>query len=111
MMGTMSTEARSPQPWRIRPVLPVTKFLGAVAILMLPGAKRADGVTIVYIEYGGRKWYSSGPTVEYSPSRFTVIGKYHDLPVYGDRRDKSGKIYIPVEKGADSLLAPYARRR
>jgi hypothetical protein len=35
MMGTMSSEPWSPQPWRVKPVLPVTKFLGAVAILVL----------------------------------------------------------------------------
>ena len=35
MMGTMSSQPWSPQPWRIKPVLPVTKFLGAVAVLVL----------------------------------------------------------------------------
>jgi hypothetical protein len=73
-------------------------------------SKRA-GVTVVYIEYGGRKWYSNGPTVEFSPSRFKAIGEYHGLPVYADRKGTSEKIYIPVEQGADSLLAPYSRRR
>jgi hypothetical protein len=72
--------------------------------------KRAS-VTIVYIEYDGRKWYSSGPTVEYRSSRFTSIGTYHGLPVYADRNDKSGTIYVPVEKATPSLLAPYSRRK
>ena len=35
MMGDMSSQPWSPQPWRIKPVLPVTKFLGAVAVLVL----------------------------------------------------------------------------
>lgn len=35
MMGTMSSQPWSPQPWRIKPVLPVTKLLGAVAVLVL----------------------------------------------------------------------------
>jgi hypothetical protein len=75
-----------------------------------PSRKR-PAVTIVYIEYDSRKWYSSGPTVEYQPSRFRVIGKYHDLPVYADRTDKTGTIFIPVENSPDALLAPYSRKR
>ena len=35
MIGTMSSQPWSPQPWRIKPVLPVTKLLGAVAVLVL----------------------------------------------------------------------------
>jgi hypothetical protein len=31
----MSLDLGSPQPWRIRPVIPVTKLLGAVAVLVL----------------------------------------------------------------------------
>lgn len=31
-------QPRSPQPWRIKPVLPVTKLLGAVALVVLVAA-------------------------------------------------------------------------
>jgi hypothetical protein len=34
----MSLQPRSPQPWRIKPVLPVTKLLGAVALIVLVAA-------------------------------------------------------------------------
>jgi hypothetical protein len=34
----MSQQPRSPQPWRIKPVLPVTKLLGAVAMVVLVAA-------------------------------------------------------------------------
>jgi hypothetical protein len=34
----MLPETEAPQPWRIKPVLPVTKLLGAVAIVVLAAA-------------------------------------------------------------------------
>jgi hypothetical protein len=34
----MSLQPRSPQPWRIKPALPVTKLLGAVALVVLVAA-------------------------------------------------------------------------
>jgi hypothetical protein len=74
-------------------------------------AKKPAGLNAVFVEYGGRKWFSNGGTVEYSASRFKAIGKYHDLPVYADRKDKGGTIYIPVENSPDALLAPYTSRK
>jgi hypothetical protein len=73
-------------------------------------AAKPTGLNAVFIEYKGRKWFSNGTAVELEPSRFRVIGTYHDMPVYADRRDKTGKIYVPVEKSSESLIAPYSAR-
>lgn len=74
-------------------------------------AGKPAGLNAVFVEFSGRKWFSSGGTVEYSASRFRAIGQYHDLPVYADRMDKTGTIYIPVENSPNALLAPYSRRQ
>lgn len=107
--GVVPVSVTEPQP----PNAAVTATPVAAAppapVRARPRSKR-PAVTDVYIEYGGRKWYSSGPTVEYTAARFRAVGTYHDLPVYVDRKSRSGTIYVPVEKATPSLLAPYARK-
>ena len=112
----VSTEpviADVPPPPPVRPTAPArpTAPVPAQKRGQIATAQKPAGLNAVFIEYGGRKWFSSGGTVEYAPSRFRMIGKYHDLPVYADRMDKTGTIYIPVEKSPDALLAPYSRHR
>lgn len=97
-MGTMSsetwpaegseTESRPEQPWRIKPVLPVTKFLGAVAILVLVFAFGRDDAV---------QWVMAG----------TVAA---GVAIWGIR-----DLVAPVRLAADAegvtVVAGFARRR
>jgi hypothetical protein len=88
MMGTMSSEPWSPQPWRIKPVLPVTKFLGAVAVLVLVFAFGREDIV---------QWVLAGAV-----SAGLAIWAVRDL-------------IAPVRLAADAegvtVIAGYARRR
>jgi hypothetical protein len=62
----------------------------------------------IFIEFANAKWYSAGPVQQFSPDRFTQIGRYHDVPVYREVRGSSDRIWVPVVAGG--LLTPYSRR-
>jgi hypothetical protein len=62
----------------------------------------------IWIEYGGSRWYSSGPAVIYSVDRFQPAGDYRGFPVYRDD-GSSDTIYVTVVR--DGPLAPFTRRQ
>jgi hypothetical protein len=80
--------------------------------LALPGRIESipgpTGVNGVWLEFQGARWYSSGPSVEYSPNRFDRIGDYRGFPVYHERNGSAAEIWVPIVQ--DGPLAPYARR-
>ena len=73
-------------------------------------ARRPEGINGVFINYDGRRWFSSGPAVELSSARFTQVGEYEGFPVYAEP-GKDGTIYVAATAGTGGLLAPYSLRR
>ena len=68
-----------------------------------------SGVTNgVWLEFEGRRWYSSGPAVSFSPDRFEPVGEYRGFPVYRDKAAKGGDIWVSVVK--DGPVAPYRKQ-
>jgi hypothetical protein len=76
----------------------------------LTTALRPTGLNAFYIEYQGRRWFSSGPTVLLEPS-FTRAGDYHGFPVYVGRDQQPETIYVTVASGVTGLLTPYSTRK
>ena len=71
--------------------------------------RRPKGLNAVFIEYGGRTWFSDGPAVEHSGERFTRLEDYEGFAVYrepGDRR----RIYVALFRDGPGLVAPYRLR-
>ncbi len=68
--------------------------------------RRTDGV---WLEFQGRRWYSDGEAVSYSPDRFIPVGDYHGFPVYRENTSKQSDV-IWVSSVQDGPLAPYVKR-
>jgi hypothetical protein len=71
---------------------------------------KPEGLNGIYIDYEGRRWFSSGPAVRIDPGRFTQIGTHRGFPVYR-QRNETNTVFVAVAESADSLLAPYSIRR
>jgi hypothetical protein len=69
---------------------------------------RRNAPNAIYIEYNGARWFSKGPPVEMD-DRFVIAGRYFGMPVYVNRQDVTGRIYVPVTGASEALLAPYSR--
>ncbi|HEX5474741.1 MAG TPA: hypothetical protein VFX12_08785 [Vicinamibacterales bacterium] len=90
-----SAEAEMPEP-------PATATTGRLPS-PLPAAQ-PTGVTGIWVEFQGHRWFSAGPAVALD-ANFTEIGRFHGFPVY--RRDKeSSTVYLPAR---DGRIAPYTR--
>src|SRR4051812_16511834 len=72
------------------------------------GPVRSGATNGVWLEFGGRRWYSSGPAVSFSPDRFEPVGEYRGFPVYRDKTANRSEIWVSVVK--DGPLAPYAKQ-
>jgi hypothetical protein len=85
---------------------------GTSGVLALPG--RIDSIPPpsanrgIWIDYSGARWYSAGPAVPVSASRFTAIGDYHGFPVFRDN-DSGNPNVIYVANVAGGLAAPYRK--
>jgi hypothetical protein len=85
-------------------VLPAQRRPGRIVITPVQ-----NGVTNgVWLEFDGRRWYSSGPAVSFSPDRFEPVGEYRGFPVYRDKTANRSEIWVSVVK--DGPLAPYTRQ-
>jgi hypothetical protein len=101
------------------PVVPPAATVGGAGTLAEPvgtmgplaSAQRPQGLNGIFIEYDGRRWFSSGAAVEFDASRFTETGEYRGFTVYTARGDGSGTIYVAVSEQARGLLAPYSLRQ
>jgi hypothetical protein len=71
---------------------------------------KPEGLNGIYIDYDGRRWFSSGPAVRLEPGRFTQIGIYRGVPVYRQSND-ANTVFVAVAETVGSLLAPYSTRR
>jgi hypothetical protein len=72
-------------------------------------AEKPEGLNSIFVEYEGRRWFSSGPAVALDSSRFTRVGSLRDIPVYV-ARDKRNTIYVAVAESVGGLVAPYSIR-
>jgi hypothetical protein len=86
----------------------------AVAPSTPPGpmttALRPKGLNGVFIDFNDRRWFNSGPAVEFSASRFTKIGDHHGFAVYSEA-GKDNTIYVALTAQGGELVTPYALRR
>jgi hypothetical protein len=73
-------------------------------------AAKPQGLNGIFIEYGGRRWFSDGPAVRLDPARFTQIGTYRGVAVYRER-DDTNTVFVAVAAAVETLLAPYSTRR
>jgi len=74
----------------------------------IPPIPRSRGVTGIWLEFNGDRWYSAGAAVPFVPDRFTPIGAYRGFPVYRDRNGDKDRIWVSVVQ--DGPLAPYEKR-
>ena len=72
-------------------------------------ALQPKGINAVFVDYQNRRWYSSGPAVEFSATRFVRVGEYHGFPVYGEQGQER-TIYVASTVAAEGLLTPYTSR-
>jgi hypothetical protein len=89
------------------PVGTTGRVEGAAPAARSPRPSRR-ALNAVYIIYNGQRWVNAGPPVEMD-ARFAINGRYFGLPVYEDRHDVTGTIYVPVSEAASALLTPYSR--
>jgi len=68
----------------------------------------AGGPNGVWLEFNGARWYADGPAVSFTPDRFEPIGEYRGFPVYREKKNAKGEIWVSVVK--DGPVAPYTRR-
>lgn len=116
--GPAASTASAPPPVAIsRPSEPAPVAVGTSGVAMSPvrpgqsiSAARPLGLNGIFVEYAGRRWFSSGPAVSLDPGRFSRVGTYSGLPIYR-QRDDANTIFVPVAASTDSLLAPYSARR
>ena len=96
-VGTLGNEAAAPA---VVPLIP----------LPMQTALRPKGLNGVFIDFDNRRWFNSGPAVEFSSSRFTRSGDYHGFAVYSEA-GKSDTIYVALTSTSTDLVTPYSIRR
>jgi hypothetical protein len=77
----------------------------------LASAKKPHGLNGVFIEYRNRRWFSSGPAVEFDAGRFVRVGEYHGFPVFAEPGHETERIFVAIARGVSGLVAPYALKR
>lgn len=73
-------------------------------------ARRPQGLNGVFVNFDNRRWFSSGPAVEFSSARFVRVGEYEGFPVYAEPGN-AGTIYVDSTAGDRGFLTPYSVRR
>jgi len=68
------------------------------------------GVNAIFIDLGGKRWYSAGAAVAVDPSTMTRVGEHHGFVVFADNTSPSTRIYVQVADGG-STAAPYSTSR
>jgi hypothetical protein len=87
------------------PAPPAPARPGARGSAAAPAAPSSEGV---WIEYGGSRYYSAGPSIGYDATRFETLGDYRGFPVYRETRGNRNRIYVAVLP--DGPIAPFERR-
>jgi len=73
-------------------------------------AKKPEGLNAFFVEYQGRRWFSSGPVVPFDESSFSRTGEYHGFAVYSAKGKSPDTIYVAVTDDPKGMLTPYAAR-
>jgi hypothetical protein len=73
-------------------------------------AKKPEGLNAFFVEYQGRRWFSSGPVVAFDEKSFSRAGDYHGFAVYSARGQSADTIYVAVTDDPRGMLTPYAAR-
>jgi len=94
-----------PVPENIPPRVVVSPVWGAFRT-----AKKPEGLNAFFVEYQGRRWFSSGPVVAFDDKSFTRTGDYHGFAVYSARDKSADTIYVAVTDDPKGMLTPYAAR-
>jgi hypothetical protein len=83
---------------------PSTMRLRSAEATREPGARNG-----VWVSYDGARWYSDGPSVTYSPDRFTQVGEYQGSPVYRAKGATASGDSIFIPSVAGGPVAPFKR--
>jgi len=83
-VGTSGTSVITPAPAAARPSRP------------------SKTVSVVWIDYGGKRWTAEGKAVDLTPD-MQAVGNYRGFPVYAGGGDRS-TIYVP---SGNDLVVPY----
>ena len=73
-------------------------------------ARKPEGLNAFFVEYQGRRWFSSGPVVAFDEKSFTRTSDYHGFAVYAARDKSADTIYVAVTDDPKGMLTPYAAR-
>lgn len=68
---------------------------------------RSKGINAIFIEFEGRRWYSSGDSMRIDPARMERIGDYLGFDVWRARGAREGRIVISTTRGG-RLGVPYS---
>jgi hypothetical protein len=107
--GTASTMGVSPAPSST--VAGTSGSVPASKVGPFRSAQKPVGLNGVFVQYGGRRWFSSGPAVPLNADRMKRIGEHQGFAVYSNRAKPGATIYVAVAKADDAMVAPYTRRR
>jgi hypothetical protein len=97
-------------PMATRPTTGVVTDQPAAPIPPRP-VRKTPALNGVFVDYDGRRWFSSGPAVALAGTQFSRIGSYRGFPVYTEVGGTGNTIFVAVAESADALLAPYTLRR
>ena len=76
----------------------------------LTTALKPTGLNAFYIDYQGRRWFSSGRAVLLDPAKLARSGEYHGFAVYASDAPAE-TIYVAVANTTRGLLTPYSTTR
>lgn len=71
---------------------------------------RPSGIDAIFVEFGGRRWYSTGHSIEIDTSRMERAGDYKGFAVWRARGGEQGQIFITTTREG-SIAVPYTSRR
>lgn len=75
-----------------------------------PPARAPQGANALFIDFGGRRWFSEGPATPLTRTQAVRIGEHHGFAVYAAPGGDPAEIFLPVSKDADDFVARYVRR-
>jgi hypothetical protein len=70
---------------------------------------RPTGLNAIFVEFQGRRWYSSGHNTEIDPALMERIGEYRGFDVWRPKNAAQGRIVISTTRGG-SIGVPYSTK-
>jgi hypothetical protein len=70
---------------------------------------RPKGINAIFVEFDGRRWFSSGDSIRIDPTRMERIGDYRGFEVWRARGTREGRIVISTTPGGLTGV-PYSAR-